>query len=322
MFKFFNDVGLNNVLRCFKKNKLTVLSLHRISEELDFFWNPMKPKTFEFLLAYLKKHYHVICFRELPEIVKVKGTKPLAIISFDDGYYDFYEYALPLLMKYKLPSNHNIVNECAENNMIIWTQRLNFIFNHCRQNKIAVSFEKNEHRFELNNFNNNWMSFYLAVYKWMLQLPLQDRLELLVKHENALSISASVKMMNWQQIAECSANGVEVGSHTFSHDVISTINDEVLLNKEIVQSTRELEQKINKKVNVLALPNGQGNVNITKCLTEAKINYLLYVEDKLNELNNLTGTINKIYRINLVEENVSAMKLRTEMFHSKIKKYA
>lgn len=322
VFKFLNEFGLSGALRSLKKNKLTVLSLHRVSPEFDFFWNPMKPSTFEYLLAYLQKHYDIVCFGDIPGIVNKKNyTKPFAILSFDDGYYDFYEHAMPLLMKYKLPANHNIVNECAENNTVIWTQQLNFIFNHCRQNNIGVSFEKHGQLFVLSSFNNNWMDFYLAVYKWMLQLSLTDRSELLSNQEQTLSISASVKMMNWQQVAECAANGVEIGSHTFSHDVISTITDEQVLYKEIVHATRDLEKKINKKINVLALPNGQGNETIKKHIKEAGISNLLYVGDKLNNLNNLNEDINKVYRINLVEESVSAMILRTEMFHSKIKKY-
>ncbi len=322
IFSVLNGLGLSKILRSQKKNMLTVLSLHRVSPELDFFWNPMKPDTFERLLQYLQKHYHVISFNDLQEIQKKqRHTKPYVILSFDDGYYDFYEYALPLLVQYKMPANHNIVNECAENNRVIWTQRLNTIFNFCRTSNLPLSFEKDGQLFNKTGDNNNWMQFYLAVYKWMLTLTLGERQALLAKQEQSLSLSASVKMMNWQQIAECANNGIEIGSHSFSHDVISTITNDDVLYKEIVTSVKQLEEKLNKKINILALPNGEGNAAIAKYLDQAGINYLLYVGEKLNAMKKLNGTMDSIYRINLVEESVPAMMLRTEMFHAKMKNY-
>lgn len=301
---------------------LTVLSLHRISPDFDFFWNPMKPHTFEQLLQYLQKNYQVISFSDLPEVQKKQHhVKPYVILSFDDGYYDFYEYALPLLIKYKMPANHNIVNECASNNMIIWTQRLNTIFDFCRTNNLPLSFEKDGELFNRTDYNDNWMHFYLAVYKWMLTLTLSERQKLLIKQEQLLSLSASVKMMNWQQVAECAANDIEIGSHTFSHDVISTITSSEILNKEIVASVKQIEEKLNRKINILALPNGEGNEAIAKYMKDAGINYLLYVGEKLNEIKKLNGTMDSIYRINLVEEPRPAMILRTEMFHAKMKNY-
>lgn len=321
VFDFLHSVGLSSVLRSTKKDQLTVLSLHRVSPETNYFWNPMKPSTFENLLKYLQQHYQVISINDIPGIKKSKKSKPFAVLSFDDGYYDFYEYALPLLKKYKLPSNHNIVNECAENNRVIWTQRLNFIFDHCMQNQLPVLFEYEEQHFALSDFNNNWMQCYLAVYKWMLKQPVNVRTGLLMKQEAKFSISPAVKMMNWDQVAECAACGVEIGSHTYSHDVISTITDEQVLHKEIVQSAIELGNKINRKINILALPNGEGNERLTKPLANAGIDYLLFVEDKINDLRKIGTGIMPVYRINLVEESFPAMILRTELFHSKIKRY-
>ncbi len=127
--------------------------------------------------------------------------------------------------------------------------------------------------------------------------------------------------MNWQQIADCAANGVEIGSHTFSHDVLSTITDESILYKEIVYSVREMEEQLKRPVNILALPNGEGNSMLAKPLAEAGIKYVLNVEDKLNDLRQLNASPQNLNRINLVEEPLPAMILRTEMFHAKMKKY-
>lgn len=326
LFQALNTVGVSKFLRSQKKNTITVLSLHRISDKEDFFWGPVKPKSFDHLLQYLIRHYNIIAFRDIPGIKKTNASKkPFLILSFDDGYYDFYEYALPLLVKYKLPSNHNIVNACANENHIIWTQRLNTIFTHCRDHKIgSLSFDHDQAVFNLATFKNDWMRFYLSVYNLFLVLPLKKRLEIITQKENLFSVTTLDRMMNWKEIIECADNNVEIGSHTYNHDVLSTIHDTAVLQHEIADSKSEIETKLNRKINILALPNGQGNQHIHGIAEKAGIEHVLYVGEKINDLSKYANghAVHDTYRVNIVEETMPEMILRTELFHAKIKRYA
>jgi len=323
LFRFLSLKGISSLLRLQKKNTLTVLSLHRISHDRDYFWNPITPETFKKLLQYVVKHYSVISFADISQLKKNHSlSKPCLILSFDDGYYDFYEHALPLLIKYNLPSNHNIVNDCATYNQTIWTQRLNTIFNYCKDQNICISFFVQGKTISFESFNGNWIKFYLVMYNLLLKIPKTERLDILAKKEQEYSINAVWKMMNWEQIIECSKSGVEIGCHTRTHDVLSTINDVDILHKEIIQSAIEIEEKINKKVKILALPNGKGNEKIEEIIANSEIRYVLYTGDKINSFPYKNpGNINSIYRINIVEESFAEMILRIELFHTKIRKY-
>jgi peptidoglycan/xylan/chitin deacetylase (PgdA/CDA1 family) len=326
IFNALNIAGVGKFLRSQKKNKLTVLSLHKISYQEDFFWNPIRPDTFEKLLQYLIQHYTIISFSDIAGLpAKNQHSKPHLILSFDDGYSDFYEHALPLLVKYKLPSNHNIVNACANNNHIIWTQRLNALFTHCRNNDIGeLEFDYDHATLNLASFSNNWMQFYLAVYNYLLRSPLKQRLAIITEKENLFSVEALDRMMNWNEIVECSNNNVEIGSHTYNHDVLSTIENKTSLQHEIVDSKNEIESKLNRKINILALPNGQGNKFVNEIAEKENINHVLYVGEKINDLYKYTNgsTVHDTFRINIVEETMPEMILRTELFHAKIKRYA
>ncbi|MEO6488859.1 MAG: hypothetical protein ABIO04_02875, partial [Ferruginibacter sp.] len=68
VFNLLNDIGVSNILRNRKRKKLTVLSLHRVSPETDYFWDPIKPNTFELLLKYLRKYYTIISFSDIDSI--------------------------------------------------------------------------------------------------------------------------------------------------------------------------------------------------------------------------------------------------------------
>lgn len=309
------------MLRGKKKQHLTVLSLHRISDERNIFWNPIKPKTFDLLLQYVKKHYTIIGFNNLSDW-NPDQSKPPLILSFDDGYYDFYEYALPLLKKHALPSNHNIVNECASNNTTIWTERLNVLFEHALQNKLDIKIEFENYQIQLRDFAGDWMKFYLETFKTLLNLPLQERLKTIDASSIEMSIDSNRRMMNWDEVKECAANGVEIGSHTYSHDSIGTISDSKVLNKEINDSKTEIENKLGREVTMLALPNGQTGPEADRVIEESDYKFVLYANDALNTLplKNQNTPIH-INRINLVDEPFPQMALRMEMFHNLIRKY-
>ena len=152
-FKKLYNLGVCSLLRMSKKNSITVLSLHRISEERDFFFNPIKPSTFVKLLEYCCKYYEITTFED----VHKPSAKAKLILSFDDGYYDFIEFAMPIMKKMGIPSNHNIVNSCANSNEVIWTQKLNDVFNFMKINDIT-----NDNIIKTTStFQGNWMQYYL-----------------------------------------------------------------------------------------------------------------------------------------------------------------
>src|SRR3954452_247168 len=125
----FRHFGGERFLRSRKpQNSITVLALHRVSPERNFFWQPMLPEQFDRLLTYCAQHYEVISFKDVREWSEAAG-RPRLILTFDDGYHDFIEYAMPLLRKHRLSCNHNFVVDCVDGKRIPWTQQLNIYLN-------------------------------------------------------------------------------------------------------------------------------------------------------------------------------------------------
>jgi peptidoglycan/xylan/chitin deacetylase (PgdA/CDA1 family) len=312
-------LGINKILRLGQKNKLTVLSFHRISDEENYFFNPIKPKVFEMLVDYLVKNFSVTSFDRLSETKNF--TKPPLILSFDDGYYDFYENALPVLLKYKIPSNHNIVNECANNNSVIWTQRLNNIFDFSRKNNINLKFDFSK-SMSAEVFQYNWIDFYLTVFSSMLNFSDSERLELIAEKENTLSINSSERMMNWNEITECANLNVEIGSHSYTHNSMNSILDIETLELEVSQSKKEIEKHIQREVITFAFPNGQSNDLANDYVRKTGFKNILYVNDKVNSLENTKTDQPLLFdRIYLLDEPYSEMLLRIHLFHAKLRKY-
>lgn len=108
-------------------NKLHTFAFHRVSEEFSPAYPPMPPKTFERIVKFLNRNYLVIPQEELTENTKFKSKKKLCVVTFDDAYYDFAQYALPILEKHKTPAALHIISNVAQNASTFWTQRLNKI---------------------------------------------------------------------------------------------------------------------------------------------------------------------------------------------------
>ncbi len=115
--------------------KLPILMYHSVTPKLSYSGHPylcieICPETFEKHLQYLVNNdYRAIHLRELLEVKKKLPEKCVAI-TFDDGYSDFYDHALPLLEKYNIKATVTIPagligkENCSLNNkkLLNWDQ--------------------------------------------------------------------------------------------------------------------------------------------------------------------------------------------------------
>lgn len=82
----------------------------------------------------------------------------------------------------------------------------------------------------LKKYNKKWVFFIVSSFAWNDQ-----------------------NYMNWEQIIEMQENWQEIGWHSFSHPNLATLNEKNL-QKEILDSKREIEEKIWKKIISFAYP--------------------------------------------------------------------
>ena len=315
LFKLIQQAGAAHVFRNLKGDKITVLSVHRISDEPDFFFPPIKPASFEKLVAYCVKHYAIVTLSNINTTTK----KPKLIFSFDDGYYDFVEYALPILAKYKVPCNHNFVNACLNENHIIWTQKLNDVFNHLKSNNFK---EDDNVSSMIGSFTGDWSAYYMRFLLELVQLSAADRDQLISDLHSTYGIQSNYRMMSWQDLKDCHATQhVEIGSHTYTHESLKSTVDEKELEHQIGQSIDQLEKELQTPISILSLPNGQHNQKVLDYAQHRGVKFVLLVDDKLNDASNFSGDFNLISRINMVQESGQEMILRTEFLQSKLRSF-
>lgn len=80
------------------KNLPRLIMLHQVNPNLEASGMNMPPHKLESLLKYLVKNQMVFCF--VSELDQFNDQRNVVAITFDDGFEDNFQYALPLLRKY------------------------------------------------------------------------------------------------------------------------------------------------------------------------------------------------------------------------------
>ena len=109
-----NEINLRKkISHALKNENLTVLNLHRVAPDDRSSWKPMSPEIFREVCMFISKYFNVITFDEIPNLKLNEIKKPQIILSFDDGYKDFIEYAVPILDEMEFKVNQNVIPNCS-----------------------------------------------------------------------------------------------------------------------------------------------------------------------------------------------------------------
>lgn len=87
------------------KNPVIILTFHHCSPEKDAL--TISPEIFEAMIKEVQKlGFTFLTYEEFKAIIfgRKKAEKRQVLLTFDDGYYDNFAFAFPLLKKYKIPA--------------------------------------------------------------------------------------------------------------------------------------------------------------------------------------------------------------------------
>ena len=101
--------------------KAPIICYHSINDKDNLECDPLPRAIFEKHLQHLIKNYSVISLRQLVTDLR-KGhsiASNSVVITFDDGYKDNYELALPLLEKYRCHATFFVVTDFIEGKVLL-----------------------------------------------------------------------------------------------------------------------------------------------------------------------------------------------------------
>ena len=108
-------------------NRINVLFYHRVNKLTLDVWNlAITPRRFEEHVLFLKNNYRILPF----DGEWHRTEKRSVVITFDDGYADFYEYAFPILEKHQVPATVFISTGNIDTDREFWWDELENIVYH------------------------------------------------------------------------------------------------------------------------------------------------------------------------------------------------
>jgi peptidoglycan/xylan/chitin deacetylase (PgdA/CDA1 family) len=261
-------------------DKVTVLNLHRVSHEMNPYWPPLLPEVFEQLLASLDKDFEVRTFDELEHPPQ---GRPIAVLSFDDGYYDFIEYTLPLLKKFGMRANMNVIPQCAISGVPIWNVRLyDFLTAAPRDLIDKVSIPGFETRLAGEDVRAK-LEYGIAVSKFLKSRPREERTKLWEAVDGSLSSfeHPATRMMSVEELRSIS-DETELGVHSFDHESMG-YEDQTFFADDLEKCKEFFADQMKRPVNIYAFPNGSYRPEQIDYLRQNGIEKVLLVDEAFAE---------------------------------------
>lgn len=295
---------------------------HRVSDEEDALWPPMKPALFDRIIKHLLKYYLVVPLEDyLDNPASFKSSKYIATVLFDDGYKDNIEYAAPILHKYKCPASFYIVTDCINRNIPTWTYLVDNAFQQTSRASIEFGFpfvpEKLKTIFP---GEKNTGSSLIKVKPWMKSLDNRERVQILneiLRQCNDVEIPVG-KMMDWQDIKQLDTNGFVIGSHSHTHPILASLTDRKEIKEELDISFATIKLHINKDPLSISYPIGSFDERVKKIAEESGYKYGLAVKQEFFKMNE--DNLFEIPRVELYQEAWWKSRIRISGFYSTAKK--
>jgi len=250
-----------------RRQRLLILCYHGTSLDDEHRWRPglyMDPAVLEQRLEMLKhRNYNVLPLGESLQKLRAGTLPPRSVaITFDDGTYDFYKRAYPIVKKYGFPVTVYLTTYYSDlqrpvfnliTSYMLWLKRGQVILDGRElglTSPLDLRTEAARHGIVQNLMDLAEREAMTGSEKDLLAARLAEFLGVDYK---ALVAKRVVQIMNASELKEVSEGGVDVQLHTHRH---RTPEDEALFRREIHENRERIQALISKSATHFCYPSG------------------------------------------------------------------
>jgi peptidoglycan/xylan/chitin deacetylase (PgdA/CDA1 family) len=257
---------LQRAHRAVTSRGLVILTLHRVLDEhhAASTRSPrgmvVRERTFEQLLAHLKQNYEVV---SLNDRFSGNPVKPRIAITFDDGWEDTGTVAFPLSLKYQVPIAVFVCPGLIGKRAPFWPERVIGLLrsaslspqrkaqfcNVCQLRSVQL-----EPSFRFQD-EEKLVSELKKLHPGSLQQLLTDFDQLAAEWEAHISADPLESTLDWPALANLSAQGVTIGSHSQNHPILTRLAP-TDITAELMLSKQEIDRRLGGHCKFFAYPNG------------------------------------------------------------------
>ena len=237
--------------------RLSILIFHRVHAQVDTIF-PSEPdaKRFALLMRFVARSFRVMTLGEAASRLANRELPPRAlVVTFDDGYADNAEVALPILQRYGVPASFFISTGFLDGGRM-WNDSVIETIRACAMDELDLeSFGMGRRSLSGPAERRSLIGDLLSRIKYS---ALAERDESVMRLQRLAGVRnlPSGLMMRSEQLRQLQRAGMEIGAHTVHHPILKTLAS-AEAEREISTGRRRLQEIINAPVDVFAYPNGK-----------------------------------------------------------------
>ena len=247
-----------------KNNKVLTLYYHRINTlENDRHQVCVSPENFRQQMQYLKDHYILARFEDDWSLLDSDGV----VITFDDGYLDNLQFALPILEELQVPAAVFVSTGTMNQSQELWWDELEYLI--FEGSDIPAYFQLKDDAFGYQWDTDTWeyrkncyvslhhlMKNFINVEKrevWLAQLWDWRGLKRRARKEN-LTVSAE----ECRELAR--SEMISIGAHTMNHPSLAVLS-RAEQEREIKASVDILSDVLGEQITLFSYPFGRYRID-------------------------------------------------------------
>ena len=260
--RWFQSSAVKLVSRTKGPGRLAILIFHRVLPTPDPM-RPGEPTVAEFAdqMELIRNHFYPLSLSDALDRLAADSLPARAVcVTFDDGYADNEKLALPILKHYGISACVFVATQFL-NGGVMWNDRVIEGVRNYSGAEIELG------HYGLSSYSvRSAEERLVAAQSILVSIKHRDPTE---REKIALHISSLAEqgapdlMMTTPQLKNLLQAGVEIGAHTHSHPILSSL-DLQSSRGEIVRGKAELEKIMGKPVRFFAYPNGRPQIDYSE----------------------------------------------------------
>lgn len=289
---YFQLLKIKNKILC--GGPVLVLMYHRISEKSPLYLKHLTvtPEVLEEQIKYFVKKFKILSVHDSWNIPFYKKG---IVLTFDDGYFNNYKNAYPILKKYKIPAIIFVSTKNIDHNHFFWWD------------EFSLTIEKLKNEYKIPNDNNIFqknVNTYFDLKRILESKKVEDKIiwinDFKMINNINLKLEDDYRSLTSEEILILSKDtNITIGGHTVNHDKLDSLNFENQL-IEIKGGNKILKEIIKKEIKYFAFPHGSYNKETKKIIENLNIEGAFLANDYYsNQKNKSSKMINRIIMNNI-----------------------
>ena len=244
----------------FAPRSAVILTYHSVVEEPEktnhIFGGSRSRVHFEQQMKVVADEFNAVTIDDVEKFCSTGAPLPprAVAVTFDDGFADNYDVAMPVLERYGVPATFYVMVDAVQNGVVPWYCRLRYAFHQTA--RVEWKDPENQQALRLSSPEERQIALGRA---WDIGATLtgsvqEDFIQRVEKSLDTKPVNAPHGfMMTWDQVRSMRKAGHTVGAHTLSHPNVAQVSA-ADARSEIVGSKKRIEHELGESVEHFSYP--------------------------------------------------------------------